>query len=110
MSSCQNSGVTLKLLWEEYVDSCRQSNQLYFRYSQFCKRYRDHVEQNNLTMHIRHKPGDRIMVDWTGTKIPLGNPASSKRSSAYLFVAVLPFSIYCYTKAMPDMNSATEED
>ena len=58
------SGVTLKLLWEEYVDSCRQSHQLYFRYSQFCKRYRDHVEQNNLTMHIRHKPGDRIMVDW----------------------------------------------
>ena len=70
------SGVTLKLLWEEYVDSYRQSHQLYFRYSQFCKRYRDHVEQNNLTMHIRHKPGDRIMVDWTGTKIPLGNPAS----------------------------------
>ena len=98
------SGVTLKLLWEEYVDRCRQSHQLYFRYSQFCKRYRDHVEQNNLTMHIRHKPGDRIMVDWTGTKIPLGNPASSKRCSAYLFVAVLPFSMYCYAEAMPDMK------
>lgn len=98
------SGVTLKLLWEEYVDSCRQSHQLYFRYSQFCKRYRDHVEQNNLTMHIRHKPGDRIMVDWTGTKLPLGNPASSKRCSAYLFVAVLPFSMYCYAEAMSDMK------
>lgn len=57
------SGVTLKLLWEEYVDSCRQSHQHYFRYSQFCKRYRDHVEQNHLTMHIRHKPDDRIVVD-----------------------------------------------
>lgn len=55
------NGVTLKLLWEEYVDSCRQGNQPYFRYSQFCKRYRDHVEQHNLTMHIRHKPGDRLM-------------------------------------------------
>lgn len=98
------NGVTLKLLWEEYVDSCRQGNQLYFRYSQFCKRYRDHVEQNNLTMHIRHKPGDRIMVDWTGTKIPLGNHASSHRCFAYLFVAVLPFSMYCYAEAMPDMK------
>lgn len=97
-------GVTLKLLWEEYVDSCRQSHQIYFRYSQFCKRYRDHVEQNNLTMHIRHKPGDRIMVDWTGTKIPLGNPVSSKHCFAYLFVAILPFSMYCYAEAMPDMK------
>lgn len=92
------SGVTLKLLWEEYVDNCRQGNQLYFRYSQFCKRYRDHVEQNNLTMHIRHKPGDRLMVDWTGTKILLGSPASSHRCFAYLFVAVLPFSMYCLRK------------
>ena len=90
------SGVTLKLLWEEYVDSYRQSHQLYFRYSQFCKRYRDHVEQSNLTMHIRHKPSNRIMVDWGGTNIPLEDPASSKQSSAYLFVAVLPFSMYCY--------------
>lgn len=98
------SGVTLKLLWEEYVDSCRQNHQLYFRYSQFCKRYRNHVEQNHLTMHIRHKPDDRIVVDWTGTKIPLGNPASSKRCSAYLFVAVLPFSIYCYAESMSDMK------
>lgn len=55
-------------------------------------------------MHIRHKTGDRIMVDWTGTKIPLGNPASSKRSSAYLFAAVLPFSMYCYAEAVPDMK------
>lgn len=98
------NGVTLKLLWEEYVDSCRQGNQPYFRYSQFCKRYRDHVEQHNLTMHIRHKPGDRLMVDWTGTRILLGNKASSRREYAYLFVAVLPFSMYCYAEAMPDMK------
>lgn len=101
------NGVTLKLLWEEYVDQYRTSSKPYLRYSQFCKRYRDYVEANNLTMHIRHKPGDRIMVDWAGTKLRLGNPASGQASFAYLFVAVLPFSMYCYAEAMPDEKMAS---
>ena len=37
------SGVTLKLLWEEYVADCRQAKKPYFMYSQYCKRYRDFV-------------------------------------------------------------------
>ena len=98
------SGVTLKLLWEEYVDQCRGSGMPYLRYSQFCKRYSGFVEANNLTMHIRHKPGDRIMVDWAGTKMRLGSQASGHASCAYLFVATLPFSMYCYAEAMPDMK------
>ena len=35
------SGVTLKLLWDEYAADCQQAKKLYFMYSQFCKRYRD---------------------------------------------------------------------
>jgi len=58
------SGVTLKLLWEEYVDTCHSSGKPPYMYSQFCKLYQDYVNQNCLTMHIRHKPGDWLMVDW----------------------------------------------
>ena len=57
-------GVTLRLLWEEYVDACREAKQPPYMYSQFCKRYADYVDQNRLTMHIQHKPGDKLMVDW----------------------------------------------
>ena len=46
------NGVTLKLLWEEYVDQYRSSSKPYLCYSQFCKRYRDYVEANNLTTAI----------------------------------------------------------
>lgn len=98
------NGVTLKLLWEEYADKCRQGRVPYLGYSQFCKRYGDFVEANNLTMHIRHKPGDRLMVDWAGTKMRIGNPSSGQTAYAYLFVATLPFSMYCYAEAMPDMK------
>ena len=52
-------GVTLKLLWEEYVDRCREAKKPPYMYSQFCKRYADYVDQNRLTMHIQHKPGDK---------------------------------------------------
>lgn len=101
------SGVTLKLLWEEYVDACRQSNKAPFMYSQFCKLYQDYVDQNHLTMHIRHKPGDKLMVDWAGTSLPLYNKVTGQSCKVYLFVATLPFSMYCYAEACRTMK---EED
>lgn len=65
------SGVTLKLLWQEYVDTCRDVGKPPYGYSQYCKLYQDYVAQNKLTMHIQHKPGDKLMVDWAGTALPL---------------------------------------
>src|SRR5699024_4402871 len=54
------SGVTLKLLWQEYVDTCRDAGKPPYGYSQYCKLYQDYVAQNKLTMHIQHKPGDKL--------------------------------------------------
>lgn len=65
-------GVTLRLLWEEYVDACREAKQPPYMYSQFCKHYADYVDRNRPTMHIQHKPGDKLMVDWAGTKLEVG--------------------------------------
>ena len=53
------SGVTLKLLWQEYVDTCRDAGKPPYGYSQYCKLYQDYVSKNKLTMHIQHKPGDQ---------------------------------------------------
>lgn len=56
------SGETLKLLWEEYMETCRSAGQPPYGYSQYCKLYQDYVAQNKLTMHIQHKPDDKLMV------------------------------------------------
>ncbi len=101
------SGVTLKLLWEEYVDACRSSGKPPYMYSQYCKLYQDYVDKNKLTMHIRHKPGDKLMVDWAGTTLPLYDKVTGKSCKVYLFVAALPFSMYCFAKACLTMK---EED
>lgn len=37
------SGVTLSLLWNEYCEKCRLSNEIPFMYTQFCKYYRDYA-------------------------------------------------------------------
>lgn len=60
------SGVTLRGLWEEYVQECKEAHQLFYHRSYFFEMYQSYVKQNNLTMHINHKPGDKIMVDWDG--------------------------------------------
>lgn len=57
------SGVTLKLLWMEYCEECRQLNQQPFMYSQFCYHFQQFSEKERATMHIPRKPGDRIEVD-----------------------------------------------
>lgn len=101
------NGVTLKLLWEEYLDTCRQAQKPPYMYSQFCKLYQEHINQNRLTMHIHHKPGDKIMVDWAGTPLPLYDQVTGTSCKVYLFVATLPFSMYCYAKACLTMK---EED
>ena len=101
------SGVTLKLLWQEYVDTCRDAGKPPYGYSQYCKLYQDYVSKNKLTMHIQHKPGDKLMVDWAGTALPLYDKISGNSSKVYLFVATLPFSMYCYAQACRTMK---EED
>lgn len=62
------SGVTLRLLWDEYVAECRDSHKPPYMYSQFCKLYQDHVNKNRLTMHISQNLV--IKLWWTGLAQP----------------------------------------
>lgn len=74
-------------------------NYPFYQYSYFCERYRDYVKKHNLTMHINHKPGDKIMVDWNGTHMIIHDRYTGEEIPAYLFEATLPFSMYSYVQA-----------
>jgi len=93
------SGVTLSLLWLEYCDQCRQSGGIAYQSTQFNKYYRDHVARTKATMHINRKPGELMEVDWAGTTASLVNTDTGGRIPAYIFVAALPYSGYCYAEA-----------
>lgn len=97
-------GTTIKLLWEAYVDDCRSIKSPFYQYSYFCERYRDYVKKHNLTMHINHKSGDKMMVDWNGTHMYVYDRYTGEAIPAYLFEATLPFSMYSYVQACPSMK------
>lgn len=98
-------GVTLSLLYDEYVAQCMAQHKPYYKRSYFFKMYSQHVSKNNLTMHITHKPADKMMVDWAGTTMEVHDSYTGEVVKAYLFVATLPFSMYSYVQACPTMTT-----
>lgn len=100
----QKSGVTLSLLWVEYCERCRQNGELPYKSTQFNKYYADYVHKTKATMHLEHKPGENLQVDWAGQTAGITDTDTGERLPAYLFVAVLPYSGYAYTEAFLDMK------
>lgn len=103
----QKVGVTLKLLWQEYVSHCKQSKGIAVGYSKFCDDYQKHIDKHRLTNHLKHKPGVTIQVDWSGSTMELVDPATGQITKVYLFVGTLPYSQYTYVEPTLDMKSDT---
>jgi transposase len=93
------SSVTLQLLWMEYCDQCRSANEIPYQLTQFKKYYRSYVVKNKATMHIAHKPGEIMEVDWAGQTAEITDNETGGTLPAYIFVAVLPYSGYAYVEA-----------
>lgn len=100
----QKSGVTLSLLWVEYCEQCRRNGELPYKSTQFNKYYADYVHKTKATMHLEHRPGETMQVDWAGQTAGILDTDTGERLDAYLFVAVLPYSGYAYTEAFLDMK------
>lgn len=98
------NGVTLKLLWNEYCEECRQANELPLMYSQFCFHYQKHREKNRATMHIPRKPGEQIEVDWAGDTAKVIDSSTGEILPCYLFIGVLNYSLYAYAEAFFSMD------
>ncbi|API88049.1 integrase [Marinilactibacillus sp. 15R] len=103
----QSVGVTLKLLWQEYVDQCNDTNGIAVGYTKFCEDYQKHIDQYRLTNPLTHKPGVSIQVDWSGATMQLLDPATGELRKVYLFVGTLPYSQYTYVEPTLDMKSNT---
>lgn len=89
--------VNLKLLWTEYKS--QQPDGL--EYSQFCHKYSEWAAKTKAVMHINHKPGDEMFVDWAGTKMTVIDRKTGEIIPAYLFVSTIGTSAYPYVEAFP---------
>lgn len=89
--------VNLRLLWTEF--RAQQPDGL--AYSQFCNRYRDWAAKTKAVMHLDHKPGYEMFVDWAGTKMEVTDAETGEILPAHLFVSTIGSSGYPYVEAFP---------
>jgi len=89
------TGVTLLTLWEEY----KTSRLFHYEYSQFCRHFQIWQDQRDVRMHLEHKAGDKLFVDFTGVTLPITDRESGEKREAEVFVAVLGWSQKTYVEA-----------
>lgn len=99
----KRKGVTRYLLWEEYKRNhpdglCR---------SQFNQYFNQWKAQVNPVMHIEHKAGDKLYIDFAGDKLTIVDKQSGEIQKVEVFVAILGASQLTYVEAV---SSQSKED
>ena len=92
----KRTGVTLELLWQDY----RRQHSDGYSYSQFCYHYQLWRSDSALSMHMSHKAGDKMFVDFTGKTLQIVDRHSGEIQDVEVFVAVLGASQYTYVEAV----------
>ncbi len=92
----KRKGVTRKLLWEEY----KQLHPDGFGLSQFKHYFTEWKCQMNPTMHMEHKAGDKLYVDFAGNKMQIIDRQTGEIIAVEIFVAILGASQLTYVEAV----------
>ena len=91
----KRKGVTLFLLWQEY----RQRHPHGYQYTWFCQHYRTWCGTLDLVMRQTHQAGEKLFVDYAGTRVVITDPSTGEVREAAVFVAALGASNYTYAEA-----------
>ena len=81
----RRKGVTLQLLWEEYLRAHPDG----YQNSQFCYHFHRWRKSAEVRMHIDHKAGEKLFVDYAGDQLAIVDPDSGKEQPVATFVAIL---------------------
>jgi transposase len=90
----KKTGVTRQLMWEEYITRHPEG----IRRSQFNEHYNKWCKKVNPVMHINHKAGDKMYVDYAGKTLPMVDKESGEIIQVQFFVAILGSSQYTYAE------------
>ena len=101
MSELKKKGVTRHLLWEEYSSH----KGAHYSYSQFCYHLQQYSRSKHATMVLHHEAGDKLMIDFSGKKMHYINRETGELIPCQMYIAILPFSNYCYAEACGSQNS-----
>lgn len=97
----KKKGVTLNLLWKEYQKKCPAG----YSNSQFCYHFQMWRNASQITMHMNHKAGDKMFVDYAGEKLVIIDQKTGKERPVEVFVAILGCSQLTYVEASMSQQS-----
>lgn len=89
-------GVTLLKLWQDYYGA----NQPAYQYTQFRKYYHFYSNRVKPVMHMEHKAGDKMYIDFAGEKLSIVDPDSGEVREVEVFAAILGCSQLTYVEAV----------
>ncbi|MCP5080638.1 MAG: IS21 family transposase [Alphaproteobacteria bacterium] len=100
----KRKGVTLHLLWGEYVAVHEERS---YGYSQYCNLYRQWRAKQKRSMRQQHRAGEKAFIDYCGPTVDIINRHTGEIRTAQVFVGVLGASSYTYaeasyTQSLPD--------
>ena len=97
----RRKGVTLQLLWEEYLRAHPDG----YQNSQFCYHFHFWRKSAEVSMHIDHKAGEKLFVDYAGDRLAIVDPDSGKEQPVETFVAILAASELTYVEVSATQQS-----
>jgi transposase len=99
----KSPGVTKQCLWSEYKIKHPDG----YNYTQFCLYFNKYLKTKDVTMHFDHKAGDKLFVDFAGSKQKITNRQTGEVHELEVFVAILGASQLTYVEAV---ESQKKED
>lgn len=90
-------GVTRRQLWEEYHGASPDG----YRYTQFCEHLARYLKRSQATMHLTHRAGAYLQVDFAGKPLHYVDVQTGELVACPVLVCTLPFSSYTYVEALP---------
>lgn len=91
----KKTGVTKQMMWGEYYKKHPDG----LKSSQFCEHYLRWSKKVNPVMHMNHKAGDKMFVDYAGKTLKILDKDTGEITELQFFVAILGASQYTYAEA-----------
>lgn len=96
-------GVSRRLLWKEYIEEYGEG----YSYCIFCRKIKQYMARQNVTIRIEHKAAHTLSVDFTGKKMKWVNKRTGEVHQAETLVCTMPYSGYTFACAI---SSQKQED
>jgi transposase len=91
----KKKGMTRKKLWQDYIKACPEG----YGISQFKDLYNKWLQRSKPIMHIEHKAGDKMYIDFAGEKLRIVDAITGEIQMVEVFIAVLGASQLTYIEA-----------